>query len=360
MDDTEKMLKELTEVTGISGYEAEARNVIKRYLEPIGEISYDKLGSLVCTKAGDSAGPKVMLAAHMDECGFMVQQITKEGFIKFIPLGGWWDHVLLAQRVQIHTVKGDVKGVIGAKPPHVLTEEERKKMVEKKDMYIDIGATSQEEVEASGVRIGDPIVPLSEFSILPNGKSYLSKAADDRIGCAVIISTMQKLVNESHPNTVYGVATVQEEVGLRGGRTSVDVVKPDVAFVLESGLASDIPGMPEPIVKLSGGPVVGFAEPGMITNLKLRDLVIDVAKQRNIPVQISAVTDARIFTDADIIHLYKSGLPAIVIAPPCRHIHSHTSIFHRDDFDLTVDLLTAIIKELDSKTVAGFTDWQQG
>jgi putative aminopeptidase FrvX len=357
MDNTEKMLKALTEVTGISGYEAEVRNVIRQYLEPLGEISYDRLGSLICTKTGNSAEPKVMLAAHMDECGFMVKQITKEGFIKFAPLGGWWDHVLLAQRVRIHTNKGDVTGVIGAKPPHILTEEERKKMVEKKDMYMDIGATSQEEVEASGVRVGDPIVPESDFSIMASGKSYLAKAADDRIGCAVIIAAMQKLADGTHPNTVYGVATVQEEVGLRGGRTSVDVVKPDVAFVLEAGIATDMPGMAEPQVKLSGGPVVGFAEPGMITNLKLRDLVIDIAKRRNIPVQISAEPDAKYGTDADIIHLYKSGVPAIVISPPCRHIHSHTSIFHRDDFDLTVDLLSDIIKELDSDTVSGFTSW---
>jgi putative aminopeptidase FrvX len=357
MDNIEKMLKELTEVTGISGYETEIRNTIKRYLEPIGEISYDNLGSLVCTKTGTSEVPKVMLAAHMDECGFMVKLITKEGFIKFAQVGGWWDHVLMAQRVRIHTAKGDVIGVIGAKPPHLLTEEERKKLVDKKEMYIDIGATSQEEVEASGVRVGDPIVPVSEFCLLANGKSYLSKAADDRIGCAVVIEAMKKLSEETHPNTVYGVATVQEEVGLRGGRTSVDIVKPDVAFVLESGIATDMPGMAEPTIKLAGGPVVGFAEPGMITNLKLRDLVIEVAKKHDIPVQIYAEPDARGGTDADVIHLYRGGVPSIVLAPPCRHIHSHTSIFHKEDFSLTVDLLVAIIKELDSKTVAGFTEW---
>jgi putative aminopeptidase FrvX len=357
MDNTEKMLQELMEVTGISGYESEARKVIRNYLEPIGEISHDKLGSLVCMKSGDSAGPKVMMAAHMDECGFMVQQITKEGFIKFAPLGGWWDHVLLAQRVLIHTAKGDVIGVIGAKPPHVLTEEERKKLVEKKDMYIDIGACSKEEVEASGVCVGDPIVPVSEFRVLANGKTYLGKAADDRIGCAIIISTMQRLAKESHPNTVYGVATVQEEVGLRGGRTSVEVVSPDVAFVLESGIATDVPGMSEPVIKLCGGPVVAFAEPGMITNLKLRDLVVEIAKKHDIPFQIAADSGARYGTDADVIHVYKRGVPAIVISPPCRHIHSHTSIFHREDYDHAVELVTAVIKELTGDVVAGFTEW---
>jgi putative aminopeptidase FrvX len=357
MDDTEILLQELMDTSGISGYESEIRGVMKRYLENIGDISYDNLGSLVCIKKGDSDEPKVMVAAHMDECGFMVSKITKDGFIKFVPLGGWWDHVLLAQRVVIHTGKGNVMGVTGAKPPHILTDEERKKLVEKKDMYIDIGATSREEVEAAGVRIGDPIVPESRFTVLSGGKSYLAKAVDDRIGCAVTIAAMQKLVKETHPNTVYGVATVQEEVGLRGGRTSVDVVKPDVAFIIESGIATDIPGMAEQDTKLTGGPVVGFAEPGMITNLKLRDFIIDVAKRNDIPIQIYAVTEGRGGTDADVIQFYKSGVPAIVLAPPVRHIHSHTAVFHRQDFDLSVALLTDVIIELTGDVVAGLTDW---
>jgi putative aminopeptidase FrvX len=357
MDNTETMLKELTEASGVSGYEDRVRGIIRRYLSKIGNISHDKLGSLVCAKAGSAAKPKVMIAAHMDECGFMVQKITKEGFIKFAPLGGWWDHVLMAQRVLIHTRNGDIIGIIGAKPPHILTEDERKKLVEKKDMYIDIGATSREEAEKSGVRVGDPIVPVSEFTILTGGNAYLAKAADDRIGCAVFIAAFQRLMNESHPNTVYGVATVQEEVGLRGGRTSVDVVKPDVAFVIESGIATDLPGVAEPGTKLTGGPMVGYSEPGMITNLKLRDLVMDVADRNNIPVQIIAETDLRYGTDADVIHIYKSGVPTIMLAPPVRHIHSHTAVFRREDFDLSVTLLVAVIKELNAKTVAGLTDY---
>lgn len=357
MDKTEKMLKELTEASGISGYEAKIRRVMKRYLEPFGAISHDKLGSIVCAKAGDSPAPRVMLAAHMDECGFMVQRITKEGFIKFAPLDGWWDHVLLAQRVMIHTVKGDVLGIIGAKPPHVLTEKERKSMVEKKDMYIDIGACTQEEAEASGVRVGDLIVPVSEFSVLAGGKTYLGKAVDDRIGCAIIIAVLERLSQESHPNTVYGAATVQEEVGSRGGKTSVNIVDPDVAFVLESGIATDVPGMAESWVKLNGGPEISFSEPGIITNLKLRDLVIDVAKRLNIPVQISADTAGHWGTDGDVIHLNKSGVPTITISPPVRHIHSHTAVFHRADFDQTVELVTAVVKELNAGVVAGMTDW---
>src|SRR5208283_1711866 len=206
---------------------------IRGYLEPLGELSQDKLGSLVCKQKGSSDEPKVVLAAHMDEIGFMVKFITADGFIKFTALGGWWDQVLLAHRVIIKTSKGDVTGVIGAKPPHVLTQEERKVVVEKKDMYIDIGASSQQEVEAEGVRIGDPVVPQTEFSVLSNGKGYLAKAFDDRVGCAICIKALQRLAGQNHPNTLFGVATVQEEVGVRGATTSVELINPDLAIILE-------------------------------------------------------------------------------------------------------------------------------
>ena len=172
MDETTELLKKLTEASGVAGYEREVRNIIRQYLEPLGEITQDKLGSLICKKKGNADEPKVVLAGHMDEIGFMVKYITKEGFIKFTPLGGWWDQVLLAQRVVIKTNKGDVTGIIGAKPPHLLSEEDRKKVVEKKDMYIDIGAVSQQEVEEAGIRVGDPIVPTSEFIELAGSKTY--------------------------------------------------------------------------------------------------------------------------------------------------------------------------------------------
>ena len=155
MDETEMLLKELTEASGIPGHEAEVRRLIRRHFELLGDVSHDRLGSLICKKGSEVAEPKVMLAAHMDEIGFVVSHITNEGFIKFAPLGGWWDHVLLAQRVMIKTAGGDVVGMIGAKPPHFLSDEERRKLMEMKDMYIDIGATSREEVEKGGVRVAD-------------------------------------------------------------------------------------------------------------------------------------------------------------------------------------------------------------
>ena len=184
MDLTSQLLKELTEAHGIPGYEAPIREVVRKYLTPLGNLSQDKIGSVICQKHGNSEAPRVMLAGHMDEIGFMVKHITKEGFIKFLPLGGWFDQVLLGQRVVIQTRKGEVVGVLGAKPIHMLSADERRKVVEKADMYIDIGATSQEEVEQAGIRVGDPIVPRADFIPLANGKTYLSKAFDDRVGLA--------------------------------------------------------------------------------------------------------------------------------------------------------------------------------
>ncbi len=355
MDATFQLLKELTEVNGAPGYEAPVRAVVRKYLENLGELSQDKIGSVICRKTGSAPSPKVMLAGHMDEIGFMVKQITSEGFIKFIPLGGWFDQVLLGHRVIIQTAKGDVVGVIGAKPPHLLTQEERSKVVLKRDMYIDIGATSQQEVEEAGIRLGDPVLPRADFVPLASGKTYLSKAFDNRAGTALVISTLQALQNSNHPNTIYGTATVMEEVGLRGATTSVRAIDPDVAIVLESDIAGDVPGIKteESLIKLGKGPTVLIYESRTIPNLKLRELILDTAQKENIAVQISFVEAGG--TDAGAIHLHGIGVPSAVLAVAARHIHSHSSIIHREDYDQAVKLLTAVIQRLDAKTVAGLT-----
>ena len=355
MDSTQKLLKELTEANGVPGYEAPIRAVVRQYLEGTGELSQDKSGNLFCRLEGSAAAPRVMLAGHMDEIGFMVKHITNEGFIKFLPLGGWFDQVMLGQRVVIHTRQGEVVGVIGAKPPHLLPAEERSKVVMKKDMYIDIGATSQADVEAAGVAQGDPVTPRADFVELAGGKTFLSKAFDDRVGVALVISALQELKGRPHPNTVYGVATVQEEVGLRGATTSVRSVDPDVAIVLESDIAGDVPGIKpeESSVKLGQGPTVLIYEGRTIPNLRLRQFLVDTARELDIPVQISYVEGGG--TDAGAIHLHHTGVPSAILGVAARHIHSHSSIIHRDDYERAVRLLVGVIERLDAQTVAGFT-----
>jgi putative aminopeptidase FrvX len=361
LDDREQLLKALTDAHGVPGYETEVRAVLRQHLEPLGELSQDRLGSLICHHPGESAGdgrrPKVMLAGHMDEIGFMITHVTKEGFLKFQQLGGWWDQVLLGHRVIVKTHQGDRIGVIGAKPPHMLDAEERKKVVEKKEMYIDIGATSREGVAEAGVRVGDPVVPASDFAVLAGGKTYLAKAFDNRVGCAVVIDVLRHFNEDdsSHPNDLYGVATVMEEVGVRGATTSARAVDPDVAIILESDIAGDVPGIKaeQCDVRLGAGPTIMLYDVRMIPNIKLRDFLIETAARLEIPVQFSAMPGGA--TDGAAIHLHGTGVPTIVVGVPARHIHSHSAIIHRDDYDNAVKLVTAVVEKLDLATVTGLT-----
>ena len=354
-DSTVQLLKELTEAHGVPGYEAPIRAVVRKYLEPLGELTQDKIGSVICRLQGQSESPRVMLAGHMDEIGFMVKHVTEEGFLKFLPLGGWFDQVLLGQRVIVKTHLGDVVGVIGAKPPHLVPADERDKVVKKKDMYIDIGATSKEEVNEAGVKPGDPVIPRADFIPLANGKTYLAKAFDDRVGTALVISALQALQDGDHPNSVYGVATVMEEVGVRGATTSVRAIDPDVAIVLESDIAGDVPGIKaeESMVKLGQGPTVLLYDARMIPNLKLRDLVMDTAAKAGIPLQTSYVEGGA--TDGAAIHLHDTGVPTVVLGVAARHIHSHSSIIHGNDYENAVRLLVALVRRLDAGMVANLT-----
>jgi len=354
-DETVKLLRELTEAPGVSGYEQEVREIIRKHLQKITTIEQDRLGSIVCRKNGEAETPRIMIAGHMDEIGFIVKLITDEGFIKFSPLGGWWGHVMLAQRVVIKTRKGDVPGLIGSKPPHILSEEERKKLLEPKDMYIDIGATSADEVKALAIRPGDPIIPVFPFTLSGTGKTYLGKAFDDRVGCALLIDVIKRLTQEKHPNTVYGVGTVQEEVGLRGARTSSWVVEPEVGITMETGVAGDVPDVKkeDAQAKLGKGPVIVIRDGSMIPNLRLRDFFVETAEEFRIPYQFDLLD--RGGTDSGAIHLHRQGVPNLVIAVPTRHIHSHAGIIHREDYDQAVHLVTAVIKKLDAETVADLT-----
>jgi len=355
MDQTEQLLKEITEVAGVPGYESDVRAVMRRYLEGITTIEQDKMGSFIGKHVGQADGPRVMLAGHMDEIGFMVKLITKEGFIRFVTLGGWWSQVMLGHRVTIKTAKGDVIGVLGAKPPHLLGDEERKKIVDKNDMYIDVGARSEEEVRDMGVRPGDPIIPVSQFTVMGNSRSYLCKAFDNRVGCALAVQAAAQVATQGHPNVVYAVGTVQEEVGLRGAKTSAFAINPDVGIILEVDIAGDVPGIKpeESAIKMGAGPTLLVYDARMIPNLKLRDLVIATAEELGIPLQFSAMTGGA--TDGAMIHIHNEGVPTVVIAVPTRHIHSHNAILLRDDYDQALQLVVALVKKLDAATVAGLT-----
>lgn len=356
LDETLTMLKDLTDAKGIPGNEKEPREVMKKYISShADEVTQDHLGSLIAKKTGEENGPKVMVAGHLDEVGFMVTRIDKNGFIFFQPVGGWWNQVMLAQRVTIMTREGDITGVIGSKPPHILSAEARKKPVDIKDMFIDIGASSKDEAEEFGVRPGDSIVPYFEFTQMKNEKVLLAKAWDNRIGCAIAIEVLKRLKNESHPNVVYGVGTVQEEIGLRGAGTSAHVIQPDIGFGVDVGVAGDMPGVDDKDAssELGKGPQIVLYDASMVSHKGIRDLVIDTADEHNIPYQYESMPGGG--TDSGKIHLTGNGVPSLSITVPTRYIHSHAAMLHRDDFENTVELLVHVIKKLDKETVETLT-----
>lgn len=357
MDKSELLLQELTDANGVSGYESEIRKIMARELgKSADNIEYDKMGSILGIKNGTSDSPRIMTVGHMDEVGFMVKEITAEGFIKFLPLGGWWGHVALGQRMRVITPKGVIIGVVGSTPPHLLPPDERKKVIEIKDMFIDVGAVDKFDVKKKlGIKPGDPIVPDSQFTIMGNKKVYMAKAFDNRVACAIVLEVMEKLGKVKHPNTVLGGATVQEEVGLRGAATVAHLGNPDVCIIVDTGIAQDMP--PNTFAKeekLGAGPVVLIYDGGMIPNLKLRDLVFKTAEAKKIPYHVSYMAGGS--TDGARIHISRIGVPTIVIGPAVRYIHSHNGILSRTDYDNTIKLVLELIKKLDAKTVKSLTE----
>jgi endoglucanase len=258
---------------------------------------------------------------------------------------------MLAQRVEVYTREGPVIGVIGSKPPHILEPEERKKMMEKKAMFIDIGASSRAEAESWGVRPGDPVVPVCPFTVMRNQKLLMAKAWDNRFGCALAIEIVRQLQNEAHPNVVYAVGNVQEEVGLRGATTMTNLLAPDIGFAFDTGIAGDTPGVDPDSASgaLGRGPVMLLYDATMVPHTGLRNLVMDVASANDIPLQLDRLGMGG--TDAGRIHIYGAGVPSLVIGVPVRYIHTHAAIMHIDDFTNAAKLLVAIIKRLDAETV---------
>ncbi|WP_100405060.1 M42 family metallopeptidase [Bacillus solitudinis] len=351
-----QMLKDLTDANGIPGNEKDVREVMTKYITPFAdEVSTDRLGSLIAKKVGKEDGPKIMIAGHLDEIGFMVTSIDDKGFLRFQTVGGWWEQVMLAQRVTVMTRNGNVPGVIGSKPPHILSPEARKKPVDKKDMFIDIGATSKEEAMEFGIRPGDSIVPVCEFTVMKNEKYLMAKAWDNRIGCAIAIDVLRELKGVDHPNVVYGVGTVQEEVGLRGARTSTHLIEPDIGFAVDVGIAGDTPGVTEKeaLAKIGDGPQIVLYDASMVSHKGLRDFVTDTADANNIPYQFEAMAGGG--TDSGAIHLTANGVPALSITVATRYIHSHAAILHRDDYENAVKLIVEVIKKLDRETVNTIT-----
>jgi putative aminopeptidase FrvX len=351
MDRIESMMKEFTEAIGVPGFEGEIFKLMESHLAPFADVERDRLGSFIAKLKGGKEKPKIMLAAHMDEVGFMVSHFTGS-FVRFNTLGGWWSPRMLGLPVVIRSSRGDVYGVIASKNPYEMDEEERKGQLKAKDLYIDVGLFGKKSPESLGVRPGDPIAPYFSFTVCEGGRTYMAKAWDDRIGCVMAVEVLKALSGQKLPNSVYGVGTVQEEVGIRGAMTSGYQINPDVCLILEVDVAQDTPGSPEGSpAKLGDGVSIYVYDATLIPNTRLRDLVISVAERKKIPYQFSAASFGG--TDGGRVHLNAAGVPTMVIGVPTRHIHSSAGILARKDFDNAVKLTVEVVKALSEKTVAG-------
>ncbi len=344
------LFKTLTELPGAPGFEHEVRAFMKKELSKYtSEIIQDGLGSIFGVKRGDEQGPKIMVAGHMDEVGFMVTSITPEGLLRFQTLGGWWGQVLLAQRVEVYTESGPIIGVVSSIPPHLLSDAQRSKPMEIGNMLIDIGADDKEDALAMGVRPGQQIIPYSKFTPMANPKKILAKAWDNRYGCGLAIELLEELQNETLPNILYSGATVMEEVGTRGAGTSATMIDPDIFFACDASPANDMSGNKSVFGYLGKGPLLRIYDRTMVMHKGMREFILDTAESNQIPYQYFVAPNGG--TDAGQVHITNRGIPSAVIGVCSRYIHTHASILHVDDYAAAKELMVKLVKSCDKTTV---------
>jgi len=353
-DRAEALLKALSESPGPSGFEEPVRAIMVREMGPYAKISYDGMGSVIAQSG--SAGPRIMLDAHMDELGGMVRRVTPEGFVTMQMLGGWLDMALPGQRWVILTAKGPIKAVSGIRDIHVTPAEERTKPFSRDNLYLDIGARSAADAAALGIEPGDPVAPDVSFEELANNR-YVGKAWDDRVGCAVVIEVLRRLAAEGHPNQLFVAATTQEEIGLRGAHTAAAAIRPDIGLAIEGGMAGDQPAThpDETNGRLGAGPDIFLYDSSAQPNRKLVAFLKAVAAEVGVPVQYDLVSGYG--DDSSEIQKSETGAPTVNIGVPVRYMHVHNGVIDRADFDATVTLLVGMIRRLDAAQVARIRDF---
>jgi endoglucanase len=337
-------LEKLSNACGVTGNETNVRELMINLLKPhVDQISVDRMENVIAIKQGKAGAPKIMLAAHMDEIGLMVKNITKEGFLRFTKVGGIDDRILLAQKVAVYTKKGVYPGVIGSKPPHIQKEDERRKVLPFDDLFIDVGAESKDAALAMGVSIGSPVAFDVKYVAL-NNDMVMGKAFDNRAGCIAMVEAL-KLLAETDC-TVYAVGTVQEEVGLRGAGTAAFSIDPDVAIALDVTVAGDVLGVREydTSVKTGKGPALSVSDSGLITHPKVLRWILDTAEEEKIPIQLESGLMGS--TDAARIALTRQGIPSGTISIPTRYIHSPAGILNLKDIENSAKLAAAAIKNI--------------
>ncbi len=340
-------LRSLCEAVGPSGREVDPVVIWREYVSQFAEVKVDLHGNAIGL-VNPNCDVRVMISGHIDEIGFMITYIDKDGFLYFSPVGGVDPNLVPGQRVKIRTRSGLVRGVIGKKPIHLMEREELQKCEKIENLFIDVGIRDRDRVK-SLVEIGDVAVPWVEFWEM--GECIVSKALDDRSGAYVVARVLEELSKKKLNVSVYGVASVQEEIGLRGARTSAFGIDPTIGIAVDVTFATDYPGIEKKKIgeiNLGSGPVIAR---GPNVNPKLFERIKKTAEENSIPYQIEAIPRAT-GTDANPIQLTRSGVATGLISIPLRYMHTPVETVNFNDIELTVKLLVEFISGL-----TGNEDW---
>lgn len=348
------ILKDLSEADGIGGREKEVSRVVRKYGEAYcDEFFYDNFGSIILVKkCGKPNAQKIMFSAHMDEVGFMVRNITPDGFLKLLPVGGWWGHVMPAQEMRVTTACGDkYAGVVGSRAPHGMEKKDKDKVIAPMEFYLDMGVSNAEAIRKLGIEIGDMVTPNTAFCRMNDPDYLMGKAWDDRVCVGVLLEVLKNISSLELDADVYFTASTQEEVGIRGARTAVHAIKPDLAIALDVTTAKDTP-FDNGGLKLGGGVVLAVLDSLTIGNAGLVRRMEDIAKAHQLDLNHDFMTVGG--TDACNIHKALEGVVAMTVSIPTRYMHSSRLLIHRKDYAQTISLLTEFLKETDFAEVAGF------
>lgn len=344
------LIEKLSNAFGVSGFEDEVGEIVRDYANNFSQIKTDKMGnvSLKYTNKNEKE-INVLLDAHMDEVGFIIQAIRPNGMLEFLPIGGWVVNNVPAHTVIIKTENNEkIKGITASTPPHFMSESERQEPLTMEKLVIDVGTTSKKKTEALGIQIGDPVVPDVKFDTLHDNSILLGKAFDCRIGCACLLETMKEFQGDAdnYNVNVEGVISTQEEVGLRGAKVVANKTKADVAIVFE-GCPADDTFTPDYKIQsaLKKGPMLRDFDVSMITHPGFQKFTLNLAKKHNIKVQRSVRKGGG--TNGSAYHLADKGIPTIVVGIPVRYAHTHYGYVAYEDFESAKELVLTILKELD-------------
>lgn len=339
------LLTRLSNAHAVPGTEDEVRAIFREQLADTGEYSVDRIGNAYLERKQEGL-PHIAVDCHMDEVGFMVQSITPEGYLRVLGLGGWSTTTLPAQRVVVLGTKGKVVGIFGSLPPHFMKDKTASPEIE--DLFVDVGAGSEQEVRDWGIRPGTPVCPDVKVTPANNPKRLIGKAFDNRVGCGACIETALN-TKDATANVTF-IGAVQEEGGLRGATVSSASRKIDLAVVLEGTPADDAPATLSPTSQgvLGKGVQIRCYDPTHLANSKLVDYTISIAESNSIPFQLAVRRSGG--TNAGRYHLAGQGIPTVVLGVPSRYIHSHQSMIDLDDYAATCQLTEALVRNIDKQT----------